>query len=255
MAKFSKPKNMLADRFQTVSDECKPRLIWSSFGEVGTLKTSFGLSGPGPIFVISTDDGLEGVAEEFRKDGKEIYSESYDPNTTDLDQDEAKERRDKMLADIDYAIENGVRTILMDKETQVYEIFKYAEFGAPSDAPSNYYPLFQRYRQMFSKIKASDVNFGVLQAMKTPWVSSVKSSGKMGASPSKTDRVRRGMPEIEELVHINIEHQLVDGEFFLKIGKSRGPGGRDIQNTTIPYVTLPEFATMVFPGTEVEMWQ
>lgn len=251
-------KNLLADRFTAVSDECKPRIVGASYGEVGTLKTSFWLGAPGPIFVQSTDEGLEGVAEEFRKGGKEIYAENYDPNTTDLEQDGAIEIRNKMLEDLDYFIEHSPKgTILWDKETQIYDIFKFAEFGAPSDNPSNYYALYQRYRRVFSKIKASDLNFGVIQGMKTPWVAKVKPNGKTGAVPSTTARVRRGMPEVEELVHINIEHFLDDetNKFMMKIGKSRGPGGQAIQNQTIEFTPFAELAVAIFPDTTEEDWQ
>lgn len=252
------PADPFGGRFTIVSDECKPRIIGASYGEVGTLKTTFWLGAPSPIFILSTDDGLEGVAESFRKDGKQIYAENYDPNTSDLEQDGAIEIRDKMLADIDYFLEHAADrgTLLFDKETQIYEIFRFAEFGAPSDTPSNYYGLYQRYRRIFSKVKASNLNMGVIQGMKTPWVPKVKANGKTGAVPSTTSRVRRGMPEVEELVHINIEHYLDDEtkQFMMKIGKSRGPGGQAIQNQTIEFTPFAELAVAIFPNTDLEDW-
>jgi hypothetical protein len=127
--------------------------------------------------------------------------------------------------------------------------------GAPTGVPSNYYPLFQRYRALINEAKDSDINFGVIQGMKTPWVSEMKATGKLGAKPSKTDRVRRGMPEIDELMHLNIEHIIdEDGDFMMSVGKVRGPGARDIQNKVISYREFPAFATLVFPDTEESDW-
>jgi hypothetical protein len=257
---------LLDDLFEKLGSEGKQRIIGASFGEVGTLKTSFWLTAPGPILLQSLDRGTEGVVDVYLKklenEGREkdIYHVKYDPNThllagEDDGQAVAEEMAAKIEKDFEVAIANGIRTIIWDKETQIYEIFKYAQFGSPSDQPSNYYQLFQRYRALINKAKDSDINFGVIQGMKTPWVSEMKNSGKIGAKPSKTERVRRGMPEIDELMHLNIEHIIdEDGDFAMKVGKVRGPGARGIQNKTIGYVEFPEFATLVFPETEEGDW-
>ncbi len=240
------------NRFTLATAPVKNRIIGGSFGEVGTLKTSFWLGAPGPIVVQSTDRGLEGVIEPFQKK-KDIYVAEYDANTADVTQTQAQDVRDAFIEDFQVAIKKA-KTVLWDKETQIYEIFKWAEFGAPSGNPKDYYPLFQRYRSLFNLAKDSDVNFGVIQGMKTPWVSEAKASGKIGAAPSKSRRERRGMAEVEELVHINIEHVLEDGEFRLKIGKARGPGGQDVQNTEIAFCDFATFATLIFPETTEEDW-
>ena len=248
--------------FEKLDTTGKQRIIAASYGEVGTLKTSFWLTAPGPILLQSLDRGTEGVVDVYLKDhpDKAIYLAEYDANTHLLaNEDDAQAAAEalatKIEEDFKAAIANGVRTIVWDKETQLYEIFKYAQFGAPSDSPSNYYGLFQRYRALINTAKDSDINFGVIQGMKTPWVPEAKASGKMGAKPSATNRVRRGMPEIEELMHINIEHVMdADGDFLMKIGKVRGPGAREIQNTTIGYREFPEFATLVYPDSSEDDW-
>jgi hypothetical protein len=257
----SKKTSGLEDLFgeNKAGTTAKQRIIWASFGEVGTLKTSFGLTAPGPILLQSLDRGTEGVVDVYLKkledEGREkdIYVVPYDANTHGATQDSAEETAVKIEVDFEQAIENGVRTIIWDKETQIYEIFKFAVLGAPTDAPAAYYPLFQRYRSLINKAKDADINFCVIQGMKDRWGQTMKSSGKMGANKT-SDRQRRGMPEIDELMHINIEHVLVDGEFYMNIGKSRGPGGRDIQNTTIPYCEFSTFAQMVFPESEESDW-
>src|SRR5882672_703324 len=135
---MAKSKSVLASRFTRSSgDTAKLRIIGGSYGEVGTLKTSFWLGAPGPILVQNLDNGLEGVIEGYQ-DQKEIYVENYNANTDGVDQEEAIAERDRFILDFEEAITNGIRTIIWDKETQVYELFKYAEFGAPSGNPSNY---------------------------------------------------------------------------------------------------------------------
>ena len=252
--------------FEKMDGTSKQRIIAASFGEVGTLKTSFWLTAPGPILVQSLDRGTEGVLDVYLKklkeDGieKSIYLSEYEANTHLLAaEDDAQAAAEAVAAQIETdfknAIENGIKTIVVDKETQMYEIFKYAVLGAPTGAPSNYYPLFQRYRALINMAKDSDINLGLIQGMKTPWVSEMKATGKIGAKPSTKDRVRRGMPEIDELMHLNLEHVIdEDGDFMIRVGKVRGPGARDLQNTVIGYREFPEFATLVFPDTEESDW-
>ena len=258
-------KSGLDALFEKATTVGKQRIIAASFGEVGTLKTSFWLTAPGPILVQSLDRGTEGVVDVYLKkledEGREkdIYVVPYDSNTYELTQEDnsqvaAEEIAKKIESDFHQAIANGISTIVWDKEDQVYDIFKYAVLGAPTDAPANYYPLYQRYRALINAAKDSDINFGVIQGMKDQWGQTLKASGKMGASKG-TARIRRGMREIDELMHINIEHvRDADGDFMLNIGKSRGPGGRDIQNTTIAYCEFPKFASLVFPETEETDW-
>ncbi len=169
--------NQLLDNFfEKQTSVGKQRIIAASFGEVGTLKTSFWLTAPGPVLVVGLDRGTEGVLDVYLKkledDGieKSIYLVEYDANThllaAEADaQAAAEEVAAKIEKDFKDAIDNGIRTIVVDKETQMYEIFKYAVLGAPTGAPSNYYPLFQRYRALINMAKDSDINLGLIQGM------------------------------------------------------------------------------------------
>ena len=44
----------------------------------------------------------------------------------------------------------------------MWEIVRYAEFGEPSGAPRDYYPLNKWMTRLFSMAKASDANFGMI---------------------------------------------------------------------------------------------
>jgi hypothetical protein len=270
-SKIVKPTG-LDSRFQLADGTVKNRIIAGLAGEIGTWKTSWGLGMPAPLLVQSLDQGTEGIAEPLIQKGKKIYLTKYSANTNELreikDDDERMAAAEEIASQIEddflYAIANGIRSILWDKENQVYDIVKYAELGAPSDAPSNYYPIHQRLEAMIAAAKESDINFVCIRAMKTPWVSEVKGSGKIGASPSKTQRIPAGWGRLEEQMHLNIINRFVEEvddegaktlNVVMDIGKSRGPGGRDIQNTTIPYTEFAEFATAVFPDTSQEDWE
>jgi hypothetical protein len=259
---MAKPSNEYA-RYKKATTDSKQRIIASSFGEVGTLKTSFWLTAPGPIIIQSTDKGTEGVVDVYLKQyeeetgkTKDIYVVEYDPYVGVMAQEEAVEIRDKIIEDFKHAIEHAA-TVVWDKETNIYEIFKYAEFGSPSEKPASYYPLDQKYRHVINLAKETDVNFGLIQGMQDIWVDKVNAkTGARGAGKGG-GRKRRGFREVEEQVHINIEHFLDDetNRFMMRIGKSRGPGGKAIQNKTIGYVTFPDFAQLVFPDSDESDWE
>lgn len=254
------PKAYRFSRYVKASNTPKSRIIGASFGEPGTGKTSFWLGAPGPIVVQSLDMGLEGVVEPFTEQ-KDIYVAEYEWNPTD-DQEDMQELaiqlRDKFIEDFIYAIANA-KTVVWDKETDVYELFRYAEFGAPNDTPRDYPVLYQRYRRYINMVKPLEINFGVVQGMKTPWVQ--KTSGTGAAQLAKTkDRVRKGMDEIEGLVHVNIEHVRAKGEdgnstFELHVGKTRGPGAREVQDHVFDNFTFTDFAMAVFPDTSEKDWE
>lgn len=254
---MAKSANPLAARFEKSAGLIKHRLIARSFGEVGTGKTHFWLTAPGPIVVQSLDQGLEGVAlDEYAK--KDIYPIEYDWSPTgDTSQDEAEELCKQFVEDYEYALKHA-RTILWDKETDVWELFRYAEFGEPNDAPRNYPKLNQRYRKVVNMAKATDVNFGLIEGMKDEWVTvkKRKASGETVESGAASGRRKSaGFGELDGIVHLNLFHERKDGHMILNVGKARGPGGFEIQDQAFTDLSFAEFASLVFPDTESTDWE
>jgi len=257
-------------RFSLASHELRKRIIAASAGEVGTGKTRFWMTAPGPIVIFSLDMGTEGVVEEFRQDGKEIYVQEYEwapppvaEDTSYEEKEEFKEQaqsiRDRFLEDFEVAVQNA-RTVVWDKESDIWEMFRYAEFGAPNDAPKNYAALNQRYRRAVNLPKSFDVNFGLIRGLKDKWGTRMKRSGN-GTQPFNTgEREIVGFSELDGLVHTTLFHRREEGKFLIDVGKSRGPGGQAIQDQTLEAMssglglTFPEFAQLVFPETDDGDW-
>lgn len=249
-------------RYAKADQPPKPRIIGLSVGEVGTGKTHFWLGAPGPIVVFSFDKGLEGVVEPFQSD-KDIYVSEYDWSPTeDLDQEEAIALRDKFCEDFEHAIQHA-RTVLIDKETDLWELFRYAEFGAPNDSPRNYPQLNQRYRKYINMPKATEINFGCVAGLKDEWVRKInRKTGAEGAGASG-NRIRAGFSELDGLVHINLFHTREKSEeasgaikpcYWIEVGKARGPGGFDVQDQRFENLSFSDFGQLVFPGTGEEEW-
>lgn len=249
------------NRFVKADQPFKPRIIGRSFGEAGTGKTDFWLGAPGPIAFFSFDKGLEGVVEKFQEN-KDIYVAEYEWSPTEnLPQSEAIALRDQVIEDFETAIMNA-RTVIIDKETDMWELFRYAEFGAPNDAPRNYPQLNQRYRRLINMPKATDINFGCIQGMKSVWGQKTnRISGKQ--TPFDTgEREAAGFSELEGLVHVNLFHTREDGTFKIQVGKARGPGSFVVQDQTFDIDLhedgqaegFREFAKLLFPESTDEDW-
>lgn len=258
-----KTQTSIWSRYQKASTPPRQRLIGLSVGEVGTGKTHFWLGAPGPIVVFSFDKGLEGVVEPYQ-DVKDIYVSEYDWSPTDeLNQDEAIKLRDKFIEDYEHALQHA-RTILWDKETDVWSLFRYAEFGGATDAPRNFDVLNQRYRKYVNMPKSLDLNFGCIEGMRDEWGTRINTkTGKEQGKPTG-NRIRTGFNELDGLVHLTLFHTRerrtsengsVSPAFCVEVGKARGPGGFDVQEQKFENLSFTEFAMLVFPGTDEDTWR
>jgi hypothetical protein len=251
----SKTKPGVYDRFVKATEDCKPRIIGASFGEEKVGKTTFWLGAPGPIVIFNLDQGLEGVVEKFQVE-KDIYvSEIKWAPTDQLDQDEAIELRDTFAADFEHILKStDAKTIIIDKESDLWELYRYAEFGAPKDAPLNYPSLNQRYRRVMNLPKAYGVNFGLIQGMKDEWAPKVNpKTGAQGAA-STGARKRWGFKELPSIVNVNIEHSRHAGEFRIAVGGTRGPGSENVADQTFTNSSFVELGMLMFPGTSEDDW-
>lgn len=246
--------------FQKATADRNPRTVWLASGEVGTGKTRFALTGPSPILVQSLDRGLEGVVEGIlgADPEKEIYVKEYDWNPQDenFNQQTAIDLRDQIIADFEFGLANA-RTIVWDKETDMWEVFRYAEFGGPSDAPKDYAKLNQRYFHLINRVKSTPgVNMCLIQSMKDEWGSEAtvdRNSGAKKMKPIQTGRrIRTGFSRLDEIVFFDMHHRREKGEFFFDIGKCRQ--NASLSDQSMPAMTFAEFGTLLVDGTEESDW-
>lgn len=268
VAKPTKPLTLAEAFGEPVDAALKPRIIGRSYGEVKTGKTHFWLGAPGPIVYQSLDKGLEGVAvEEFDKKDIHVVEYDWEPVMTvvnnrkvmssDLDQADAVKLRDKFFADYIKALEGGARTIIWDRESDVWSMCRYAFFGAPSDQPNNFAPLNQYYRRHVNMAKKFDCNFGLIQSMKDEWITvkKRKSDGSMVEKGSSSgNRIPVGWPELDSVVHMNLRHTRDGNDFIILPEGIRGPSARTIQGEEQVNVSFAEFGQIAFPESEESDW-
>lgn len=252
-------------RYRKATTDMKYRIVAQSMGEVGTGKTRFWLSAPGPIVIQSMDQGLEGVVEPYLLSlpyEKDIHIADYDivgePGSDGYTHALAVLARDKFIVDFETAITSGAKTIVWDRDPEIWDMFFYAEFGT-DDAfaaapPKDWDKLKNKIRRLIAMAKASDVNFGIIAGLKNEWGQRTNPKTGAKAATQTGNRVVTGMEGVDGLVHTTLLHTRSGSDFGLTVGKSRGPGGHDIQDQSFENLSFAEFATLVFPDTTEENW-
>ncbi len=194
--------------FKPVNDVIPFRLIWRSYGQEKTGKNHFGLTAPGPIAIQSFDIGLEGVVEKFQKaplGPKEIMFTEYEFDKSDDSQEAAQAICDQFVADYELALTKA-RTIIWDTETELWELFRFAEFGmneqgVSTDRPARYVKLNGRYRDLIQRAYDSGVNLQLIQKVKERWKENAKGSPVPSGNFEPT-----GFKEAGYIVQANIKH-------------------------------------------------
>jgi hypothetical protein len=242
-------------------------------GEIGTGKTDFALGAPGPIVVHTIDQGLEGVVEEYAGD-KEIYVKSYDLGVetgAEVTHEASVIVRDNFIANFEADIvEKVAKTLIIDRESDLWSLHVFAETGTDDRfgaAPAKDWPKIKaKIRRLFAMAKASNVNLLVIQGLKNEWSKVVNpKTGNMTSTPNG-NRIPDGMDEVGSDMHIDLSFTREDfdneaSKFWMRAGKSRGPGNRMVQGQTFEIVkdgpakfSFAEFAQLVFPNTTEADW-
>jgi hypothetical protein len=167
-------------RFAAISEAVNYRLIFRSYGPEKVGKNHFGFTAPGPIAVLSFDIGLEGTVEKFLREGKDIRYVEYEFAKNDCSQEAAQVMVEQFM--VDYALALKVaRTVIIDTETELWDLFRYAEFGVnqqgvSTDKPKDYVKLNSKYRDFIQQAYDGGVNLQLIQKVKERWKTNEKGS-------------------------------------------------------------------------------
>lgn len=270
-------KSALAGRFTLAPAEVVKRTIASLAGEVGEGKTHFALTAPGPTLMQNIDKGTEGVIEKFRADGKEIYEEHYEwnPGAVDLDAEDdeednlksekelkeaAVETRNKWEKDAFYAMDNGIRSVIMDTESRIWQVYRYAEFGGPNGEQRDYDKLNLRFEGLINKAKSvPGVNLFLIRSMKDRWGMFGKVKADGSKSFGKAGREVWGYEHLDSCIFTSLTFGHSD-EFkaengtpnYIDVGKCRQSD--ELSWTRIVRMSFPDFGMEMMPETTLEDW-
>ncbi len=239
--------------FNAVTNNLLPRLIISVCGMEKTGKNHFAFTAPGPIAFLSLDFGDEGVIEKFI-DGtlasKRIFRKEYKiPNARRDRSSVIKDAAvvwEQLKSDFLFAL-NAARTVIVDTETECWELCRLALLGQLEQVkPHHYGPVNREYKEVFVKSAyESNANVIFLQRLKKEYVNDKFTGGYEQAGYS-------GIPfdvQVNCRTFINPE-----GEFALFIDNCRQNGMLRNMTLTGPMISFQTLAGLVLPSVPPEAW-
>lgn len=151
-------------------------------GDDQTGKTHFAFSAPDPILWITGDPGnARGVAKKFQH--KNIQKCVFDlpkglVQTQQL-RDIAEKEQNRVRATFLKAVESGYfRTIITDREDELWELWRYSEFDEGKAKGHHYTPVNVDFKAMLKGADKNKVNLITISAMTAEYVDN-KPTGKM----------------------------------------------------------------------------
>jgi len=247
------------------------RLILSAYAKEKHGKSNFALTAPPPIGYIDIDDGVSEIRNKFphlNDDNLLHFPVQYDGEDDSL----AEKSVDKVHKAFDLCVDaplSVVRTIVMDTDTEWWEMIRLARFGRVDDVPPGKFgPVNREYLQIIKQAKASNKNLILLHQMKEEWLSPPgrNNQGKKKMAQWTGNWIRDCMKKAPYAVQASIylykdefgynariaqcrQNPLAEGE-ILTTDMEELQSGEGLNMCSFPWVAMT-----IFPDTELGDWQ
>ncbi len=212
-------------------------------------KTHLALTAPGPIALFDMDRGLEGVVQKFMKE-KEILFTSYRhmPCVTEMDH---KNLWAKFEKDYDTVLlHKGIRSIIDDTATELWEKARLAEFGRLSNVQHLYPALNAKFRKLIDRAFDAEKNLILIHKRKKSYKQNAKGEDSWTGGWEKA-----GFGEVGYIVQVNLyAFQQDDGEFACEVINSRLQPSLNGEVFAGELCTFPYIASLLRPDTEIMDW-
>jgi hypothetical protein len=217
-------------------------------------KTHLALTAPGPIALFDMDRGLEGVVQKFMIE-KEILFTSYRhlPCVTEADH---KALWGKFERDYDTALAGkGIRSIIFDTATELWEKARLAEFGRLSNVQHLYPALNAKFRKLIDRAFDAEKNLILVHKRKKAYKQNAK-----GEDSWTGGWERAGFTEIGYVVQVNL-YSYEEGKddagnavFACQVINSRLQPSLNGEIISGELCTFPYIASLLRPDTEITDW-
>ena len=240
-------------------------VVATSQGAPGGGKSHFWMTAPGPIaWFLFDPGGLKGLRNNPLFAKKEIHVSDYcgDLNIGKLDKDERMVRSiaamERFQSDWDIAVRNA-RTLVVDKESMLWEMVRYAHDEVASPQPKNFHELNLLYRGWIQDAEVNGRNLGLIRDVHDTWgkigVSSTTGKPQMGFTG---DMKPDGQKYATSLVQVNLSHRWnADEETFETeiLEKCRLGSAKKLIGKVVADLDFPTLGMMLFPNSDVSDWE
>ncbi len=241
--------------FAPIDKDVKARVVISIEGKEKTGKSHFAYSAPGPIILMNTDRGHEGVVNKFPD--KEVWESQYDfhpPKKARQDPAAAitwmNERWEKFCDDYAVALKaSGARTIILDNWSDAFEACRIARFGKLTQVlPEHYGPVNVEFTDLMRKAYDHDANVIFLHRIKEEWAD---------RKPLGTYK-REGFKNVGSIVQLVMRSERVDlekggSDFVMRVLDSRH--NPDLNGETFENATFQDVAMRLMPDSDESDWE
>lgn len=278
-------ESMRAAGYATEVADQTPSIVLTIQGLQDTWKTRLALTAPGPIAYHGLDTGSEGPLQDARDAGKVIYPmrHSYDlppemrktpefPPHREVD-DGGKLKRVPSNEELafyekragwvdancwspfeaanDAAVAAGMRTVIWDTETEVWEMKRMSRFGRLLQNPQMYYPKINgEYKEFLRRMEKSGVVFIMIRQLKEKFESpGVYVPQGMG----KIDFIVDAAVEMTHIPAVKVGREERPEKYRCKILKARQAKGR--LGTVLEDPTFSELASVLKPAVDADAWE
>ena len=209
--------------FKDAPTEAPRRLIVNDVGPEKSGKSHFAFTAPGPIFLLSTDIGDEGVVEKFTGKGKEILKrEIRFPRDGDILmlKEAAVPLWTQFREHYSKILEVNEGTLIVDTASDAYELSRLAHFGKLTQVmPQHYNEVNMEWRTLVRSAYDSRMNVIFIHRLKAVWKDNAKTD----------DFEPAGMGEMPYLVQANILTERTGSKFKATVKNCRqNPSANDM---------------------------
>lgn len=254
--------------FSFEEEPIRERLIISVEGREKQGKTHFALTAPGPICYQSIDIGTEGVIQKFPD--KKVMLANYDVEVSrklreageDAVITHIAQQWEKFVDDYYAALKAGVRTIVWDTASEVWEFLRLARLGKLTQVmPKNYTEVNNEFRGLLRKAYSHDSNLILLHKSKEQWEDVPTDRGVKSRKTGAYER--KGMNDVGFLVQAmvlcyreeveNEKSGKTESQFSVKILDSRH--NPEANGEDLPDADFPMIASYIMPDVDESAWQ
>jgi hypothetical protein len=253
----------MAVKYGDVQIDDRKKLFLAIEGLPKNGKSTLALSAPDPIIIFDLDDGLKGVVDAAIEEGKKIIQPLNSDGTPEVFQHYGSDSGDawahtwKRFQEcfFDALRHKKAKTIIVDTETEMYQLARMAHFGKLLQVKELFYGAVNgEIRKIIRRAKSSDKNIIFTRKLKSVYLGGDRTKEYVGAGFSEVDY------EAEAVVRTWKGTRKDDGLFGFTFKLSRlntklEEEDDDMHELTGPMSTFPFLAVAVFPDTDPGDWE